>query len=153
MSASSTKKPWVNVAVFEKRDDTGPLESFLNQHRIETRVYNDRVLQAILFLCPPHATYRVQVRANAARAVTELLEREPETPVLAQRALHCPSCDSLTVNYPQMTRKFFLPTLVLHIGILLRVIHHEAYCEKCHHTWELPPPDKRGLPQVKVASH
>ena len=126
---------------------------FLDTHRFEARIYNDRVLQAILFLCPPHATYRVQVRANASRAANEQLEHVPEKTVLVQRALQCPSCGSLAINYPQMTRKFFLPTLVLHLGIILRIIHHEAYCEACHYTWQMPPPAKRVIPQLKVSGH
>jgi hypothetical protein len=42
------------------------------------------------------------------------------------------------VQYPQMTRKFFLPTLLLHLGIIFRIIDHEAYCEHCHFLWRLP---------------
>jgi hypothetical protein len=37
-----------------------------------------------------------------------------------------------------MTRKFLLPTILLHLGIILRIIGHECYCEHCHLTWNLP---------------
>jgi hypothetical protein len=40
-----------------------------------------------------------------------------------------------------MTRKFFLPTLALHLGIIFRIIEHECYCEHCHCTWNLPGKD------------
>jgi hypothetical protein len=42
------------------------------------------------------------------------------------------------VQYPQMTRKFLFPTLLLHLGIIFRFITHEAYCENCHWLWGLP---------------
>jgi hypothetical protein len=42
------------------------------------------------------------------------------------------------VNYPQMTRRFVLPTILLHLGIIFRVVEHECYCEHCHQTWNLP---------------
>ena len=45
-----------------------------------------------------------------------------------------------------MTRKFFLPTVVLHLGIIFRLIEHEAYCEGCHFLWNLPK-DESPLPQ------
>ncbi|HUA69267.1 MAG TPA: hypothetical protein VMA13_12025, partial [Candidatus Saccharimonadales bacterium] len=46
--------------------------------------------------------------------------------------------------YPQMTRKFFLPTVMLHLGIIFRVIDHECYCEHCHHIWNLPADQPRA---------
>jgi hypothetical protein len=131
--------PWVNVAFFENLNDGRILETFLRDQEIEARTYNDKLLQSFLFLCPPRVTYRVQVRrsqfADAERAINE------SHPPVLEKALHCPSCGSLHVNYPQMTRKFFLPTVALHLGIIFRLIGHECYCEHCHHTW----PHERDL--------
>jgi hypothetical protein len=66
------------------------------------------------------------------------LDHEPATSVLLPRAIRCPACGSLRVQYPQMTRRFLLPTLSLHLGIILRFIAHEAYCESCHWLWGFP---------------
>ena len=68
----------------------------------------------------------------------ELAAGARETAPILERALHCPSCGSLQVNYPQMTRKFFMPTVILHLGIIFHVIDHECYCESCHCVWNLP---------------
>ena len=137
---------WVNVAVFEKVNEGKMLEAFLTDIGIEARTYDDKALRYFLFLRPPHATYRVQVRNNDLKGVTELLESK--APVVLEKALHCPSCGSLRVNYPQMTRKFILPTVLLHLGIIFRVIGHECYCESCHHIWNLP---QDGAPAVRKA--
>jgi hypothetical protein len=153
MNYSFKQKPWVNIAVFENYNDGQVLETFLKDRRLEARTYNDRLLQLFLFLCPPRATFRVQVRANAFRAAAELLESVPEVLPIVQRAIHCPSCDSLRVEYPQMTRKFVLPTVLLHLGIIFRVIQHEAYCENCHHIWNLPYLEKQAVPLLKVPGH
>jgi hypothetical protein len=123
----------VNVAVFENINDGHVLETFLRDKDIEVRTYNDKLLQSFLFLCPPRVTFRVQVRRNHLLK-TEQVMNEAHPPIL-EKALHCPSCGSLQVNYPQMTRKFFLPTIALHLGIIFRLIGHECYCENCHHTW------------------
>lgn len=135
MKPSGRHPSWTDVAVFENLSDGRALEKFLTNHRLESRTYDDKVFRYFLFLRPPTVTYRVQVRGNAFRAATELLDKAP---AILEKALHCPSCGSLRVNYPQMTRKFILPTVILHLGIIFRVIEHECYCEHCHCIWNLP---------------
>src|SRR5215469_12006147 len=122
-------QPWVTVAVFEDTRDGRVLETFLRDRDINARTYNDKLLQNFLFLCPPRVTYRVQVRRDhfdqAVRAMDD------SHPPILEKAIHCPECGSLRINYPQMTRRFLLPTVALHLGIIFRVIEHEAYCENC----------------------
>ena len=137
MSSSRKKQPWGNVAIFENASDGKMLETALKDRGFETRTYNDKLLQCVLFLCPPHATIRVQVRGNDFNQATCFLDHEPAASVLLRRPIRCPSCGSLRVQYPQMTRRFLLPTLLLHLGIIFRVIVHEAYCERCHWLWSL----------------
>ena len=129
---------WSNVAIFENASDGKLLEMDLKNKGFETRTYNDKLLQCFLFLCPPHATIRVQVRGRDFKNATYFVDHEPATSALLQRAIRCPCCGSLHVQYPQMTRRFLLPTLLLHLGIIFRVIVHEAYCENCHWLWSLP---------------
>lgn len=124
--------PWVEVAVFENLNDGRILETFLRDKEIEARAYHNKWFQAFLFLRPPHVTWRVQVRQDQFIKAEQLIETSP--PIL-EKAVHCPSCGSLQVSYPQMTRKFLLPTVLLHAGIILRIIGHECYCEHCHLTW------------------
>jgi len=150
MKASLERHPWVDVAVFENLNDGRSLEAFLASHRIGARTYDDKLFRYFLFLRPPRVTYRVQVRGNAFRAATEILDGATETPAILQRAIHCPSCDSLRVQYPQMTRKFILPTVILHLGIIFRVIDHECYCEHCHYIWNLPKDGVVAIPKVRV---
>ena len=153
MSSSPTKKPWVNVAVFESLAEGQKLEMFLKTRRIEARTYHDKPLQFLLFMCPPHATFRVQVRANAFGATVGLLDKDPDAAVVLAPAIHCPFCGSLSISYPQMTRKFFLPTVALHLGIIFRILRHEAYCEKCHYRWQLPRPQTPELSRLNASGH
>jgi hypothetical protein len=131
-------KTWVNAAVFEESNAAQVLEAFFKSKGIETRTYNDKILRLFLFLRPPRMTFRVQVRHGFFKYATDLLDTDPGVPAILQKAVHCPDCGSLRVEYPQMTRKFFLPTLLLHLGIIFRVIEHECYCENCHCIWNLP---------------
>jgi hypothetical protein len=73
--------------------------------------------------------------------------------VRGQKAIHCPECGSLRISYPQMTRKFLLPTRFLHLGIIFRLIRHQAYCENCHHVWSLPKPGGEGVSEAVPHAH
>jgi len=147
MKTSRRHQSWTDVAVFENANDGKMLESFFRDKGLEARTYDDRAFRYFLFLRPPHATYRVQVRHNQLESAGELLDKD--APAVLEKALHCPSCGSLRVNYPQMTRKFVMPTVILHLGIIFRVIDHECYCESCHYIWNLP---KDGVAPVHKTS-
>jgi DNA-directed RNA polymerase subunit M/transcription elongation factor TFIIS len=135
--------PWANLAVFEKETDARELEATLRSRGFEARTHNDRGWQLLWFFAPPRATFRVQVGAKDAAAVHQYVASESAAAFLAQRALHCPSCGSLKVQYPQMTRRFIMPTILMDFGILFRLVEHQAYCEECHYTWPL----QKGAPQ------
>ena len=126
-------QPWHDIALFESFDAGKALETFLRDNGFEARTYDDKWFRYFLFLRPPRITYHIQVRKNRLPEVGKLLGMHP--PTVINQAIHCPSCSSLHVNYPQMTRRFVLPTVVLHVGIIFRVIDHQYYCEHCHHMW------------------
>lgn len=144
MSITATRQPWSDVAVFEDLNLGKILEGFLKEKGLDSRTYDDKWFRYFLFLRPPHVTYRVQVRQNEVKHVDELLKIDP--PLALQKAIHCPSCGSLHISYPQMTRKFVLPTILLHLGIIFRVIEHECYCDHCHFTWNLPRDEPHFVP-------
>lgn len=141
---SHKHQPWVNVAVFEDIKDGQILETFFRDHGVDSRTYNDKLVQLFLFLCPPRVTHRVQVREDHFQMAVRAMD--DEHPAILEKAIHCPSCGSLRINYPQMTRRFFLPTLLLHSGIIFRIIAHECYCENCHLTWNLP----QDVPRIRI---
>ncbi len=132
-----SQKTWVNLALFEQQPEADALKIFLNQRGFEARSYNDWLLRCFLFLRPPRPTWRVQVRRHNYKPALNFVTTQAADALAMQRAIRCPSCGSLDVQYPQMTRKFFTPTLMLHLGIIFRIVEHEAYCEHCHHIWHL----------------
>lgn len=137
MSSTQNHQAWLDVAMFDDLEAGKALVGFLRDKRLEARTYDDKLFRYFLFLRPPRVTYRVQVRKGQFKFATELLHSSAPSAVLDQ-ALHCPACGSLRVNYPQMTRQFILPTVLLHLGIIFRVIGHQCYCEDCHEMWDLP---------------
>jgi hypothetical protein len=145
MSLLTQQASWVDMAVFEDVNAGKAVEKFFADQGLSSRTYDDRLFRYFLFLRPPQVTFRVQVRQNHVRDADDLLAaRAPEA---LQQALRCLSCGSLRVSYPQMTRKFILPTILLHLGIIFRVIDHECYCEHCHYIWNLPTEKLRPVPK------
>jgi hypothetical protein len=142
---------WADVAVFEDVNASAgkAVETFLRDKGMETRLYDDKWFRYFLFLRPPRITYRLQVRHSNVERADELLLGD--APAAVQKAIHCPSCDSRHISYPQMTRKFIMPTVLLHLGIIFRVIGHECYCEHCHFIWNLP--GENVHPEPKPAKH
>ena len=135
MNSPSKHQPWADVAVFEDLDAARTVETSLINQGLQARTYDDKFFRAFLFLRPPEVTYRVQVHAEDLARTNEFLAKDP--PAVLRDAIHCPSCNSLRVSYPQMTRKFVTPTIVLHLAILMRLLDHQCYCDKCHFMWAL----------------
>jgi hypothetical protein len=140
---------WADIAVYENLNAGTAVETLLQNKGFAARTYDDKWFRYFLFLRPPRVTYRVQVRENNAESALEFLRTEVSG--VLKTALHCPACDSLSVAYPQMTRKFMLPTLILHLGIIFHMVDHECYCERCHFIWNLPGEKIRPVP--KPAKH
>lgn len=141
---------WRDIALFESVEAGRVLEMFLRDNGVEARTYDDKWFRYFLFLRPPTVIHHVQVRKHHELEAAKLLEKYQ--PAVLAKAMHCPACGSLRLNYPQMTRRFVLPTILLHVGIILRIIDHECYCEHCHHVWYLssemphPGPERKPFP-------
>ena len=71
--------------MFENLNNGQTLESALKNNGFEARTYNDKLLRFFLFLCPPRATFRVQVRDNDFKKATDFLSREPAAAPLWQK--------------------------------------------------------------------
>lgn len=136
MNHSTGYQPWADVAVFEDVNAGKAVETFLQENMIPARTYDDKVFRTFLFLRPPRPTFRVQVRQDKLNTANQLLATA--APVILHQAIHCPSCGSRHISYPQLTRKFVLPTIVLHLGIIFRLLEHMCYCDRCHFIWSLP---------------
>ena len=134
-----TPNAWINLAVFNNRVAAKALQRFLEQEGIESRLHDEHALQRFWFLSSPRGASRVEVRKASLETANQTLDSRREGKALLQKAVRCPSCQSLRVQYPQMTRKFILPTLVAQVGVLFGVMQREFYCEDCHYIWMKSP--------------
>lgn len=148
----------VTVLTFDEPEQAEPLKQRLEQAGIPAVVYDERKLQRA-FLSPERlAGIRLRVNRKDFERARELLWEWHQRDGALREAIHCPSCASSRVEYPQFTRKFVLPNfgaLLCAIGLM----EWKFYCEECHYTWprkeKMPPNlDLLGWPKkVPVSRH
>lgn len=137
MSTTHTANAWMRVAVFDKLAPAQTFLAFLQRRCFDARIHDERSLQRFWFFSKPKAGVIVEVPEESFAWVKDFLESQPAKDVLLRNAIRCPSCGSLRVEYPQMTRKNVLPALLAQLFVAAGVMDHECYCEECHNTWSL----------------
>lgn len=135
--AQHVSSVWVNLATVDRLAEAQGLGQFLEDEGFTIQVQNERTLQRMWFLSRPVAGIHVRVPESSFEQALTCVEENPVAAPFLHKAVHCPSCRSVRVHYPQMTRKNILPTIVAQLLVLLRLMQHEYFCEACHHTWTL----------------
>ena len=141
----------VTVLTFNEPQEAEPIKSRLQQAGISAEIYDERKLQRYAFIAAPLAGIRVRVERGQYDRAKQLLQEWDQTEHALDHAVHCPSCGSSRIEYPQFTRKFLLPS----IGVLLcrlGMLQAKFYCEECHFTWPVkekiePQRDELGWPK------
>ncbi|MDB6112453.1 MAG: hypothetical protein JWR69_4203 [Pedosphaera sp.] len=129
---------FVNIATFNHKPEAEALKSMLLSKGVTAEVQDETNLQKYWFWATTKAGIHVQVTKEYLANTQELLS-QPEATHLLQKAIRCPSCNSLQVQYPDLTRKNILPTLLAQLFVLLRFTQHKYYCESCHFSWLKAP--------------
>lgn len=106
----------------------------LEESNIPAEIDHESSLEWLWFAIKPVVKVRLKVRTADFDEALRLLRGWDAAEGILREAIRCPECGSSRVEYPQFTRKFFLPNL---IGLLagLGVVRREFYCEECHFTW------------------
>lgn len=146
-SASHIPAVSVNVASFDEPWEADQLVRLMKDVHIDASLKDDRKLQQNWFLVrQPRAGVHVQVPEPDLVVAQTFLRGNPAAQRLFLRAVHCPACDSGRVQFPQMTRRNVLPTLIAHTLVFLGFMRQEYYCEDCHFSWTPsdPPPNKKA---------
>jgi hypothetical protein len=118
----------------------------LKQAGIEAWVQDERRLQRFWFIAPPQAGLHVRVPEDRFEDTEEYLKTHLHRAALLSKAVQCPSCGSYRIEYPAMTRKNLLPTLVAQIAVGLGLQKHQCYCEACHYEWVRSSPGNARQP-------
>lgn len=138
----------ITIATFNTEMAALPVKERLNGFGIPARISNQKTFQRLWFLAKPYASFHLEVPRDNLEQASELLVKWQREEAALSEALRCPECGSLRVEYPQMTRKYALPTLIAHSLVWCGLMHHEFVCNECQHTW--PWPTKTGQHPLKA---
>lgn len=129
----------VTIATFENLEAGESLQTYLASHGLPSNLRDERSLQRWWFLSPTHAAIHLDVPETTAQEALGLVQRwdlrDRFLKTMVEHPLVCPECGQSRIQYPNMTRRFLLPTLIAQVLIRLRIMEHEFYCENCQHTW------------------
>ena len=125
---------WVTVVTFNEAAQAEPLKQRLRESNIPAEIRQEYLLERLWFVAKPVAGVRLKVPSADYENALRLLHTWDAAEGDLRYAIRCPECGSSRIEYPQFTRKFFLPNL---IGLLsgLGIIEREFYCEDCQFTW------------------
>jgi hypothetical protein len=164
MSNAIPSHQHVTIATFEHLEAGESLQSYLASHGLPSNLRDERSLQRWWFLSPTHAAIHLDVPESIAQDALGLIKRwdlrEQLSNAMVEYPLFCPECGMSRIQYPNMTRRFLLPTLIAQVLTRLRITDLEFYCEDCHHTWapknpEDPedPPSDTMQPPMNLGRH
>src|SRR6266436_7710359 len=114
----------IPVAIFNDHAKAEPLRERLAQSGIQAEIHDELRLEKLWFVSKPAAGVRLDVPASQFERAQQLLLDWDMAEGALRGAIRCPECKSLRVDYPQFTRKLFVPNLVMglfaEIGLMER---------------------------------
>jgi len=139
----------VTVATFNEPSKAEPLKQKLEKAGIHAEICDESRYEWVWFVTKPVAGIRLKVHKKDFEKARQRIREWDAGEGILRDAVRCPQCSSSRVEYPQFTRKFFLPNLV-GLASLLHIIDKEFYCQECEYMWpkEARPqwPRKHGAP-------
>ena len=143
----------VTVATFNEPSKAEPLKQKLEKTGIRAEICDESKYEWFWFVTKPVAGIRLKVHKRDFETARRLLREWDAAEGVLLEAVRCPQCGSSRVEYPQFTRKFFLPNLV-GVASLLHLIGKEFFCQECDYTWpkDAKPqwPRKHGAPNYFI---
>jgi len=129
----------VTEATFNELEQAQTLKQRLEAAGLRAEIHDERKLQRFWFMSENFAGVHLRVDKRDYAAAKKLLEEWDAREGILRTAVHCPSCQSLRVEYPQFTRKFVSPTIYAFL-CAIGLFQKKFYCQECHFTW--PPTEK-----------
>jgi len=123
------------VCAFNHRSNAKLLERRLVESGIQAEIHDELRLEKLWFVSKPATGVRIEVPADQFERAYQLLVDWDAAEGALREAIRCPECKSLRVDYPQFTRKFFIPNLMMGLFAECGFVEKQWYCQDCHFTW------------------
>lgn len=112
------------------------LRDRLNSAGLGARINDESITEKYWFMSEPLAAIHVEVDELEYDRARGLLADLSQKEGRISGAVQCPECDSTRVEYPQFSRKFFIPRLAS-VLLALKILPRHFYCLDCHYMWPL----------------
>ena len=137
----------LTLVTFHNKEKAEAIAQRLVSEGFNARRVDDSRIQRFWFMSKPMAAHKVKVEEKDFERSMAFLKELDLSEGILNDAVRCPQCGSSQIEYPQTTRKFFVPTIV-EVFISTGLVPKEYYCESCQYTWpakfEAPPADWGG---------
>jgi hypothetical protein len=125
----------IRIATFSDHAHAVPLQKLLLAEGIPAEIHEKARFRKLWFIPTPQSGVRVEVPSDQYKQACRLTHKWDVPGGPLRGAFRCVECGSLKVDYPQFTRKFVLPNLVMGPAAALGLVEKQYYCEDCHYTW------------------
>jgi predicted Zn-ribbon and HTH transcriptional regulator len=129
------------LALFNDRTQAEPVQQRLALAGITTEIHEELRLQRFWFVSKRAAGVRLEVAADQFERAEKLLLGWDAMDGILARAIRCPECHSLCVDYPQFAKNSLLTNLAVGLSAEVGLVEKDYYCEHCHYTW---PKERTG---------
>lgn len=149
----------VPLATFNARAPAHDLQQRLRAAGFQAVIEDESKLERFWFMSEPLAAIHVRVNKADYLAAQRWLDQLNTADATLTQAVRCPECGSRRVEFPQITRKFFMP-IAEAVLMALHLLPRKFYCPDCYCTWPKQPPaepeperDELGWPRQSGLWH
>jgi hypothetical protein len=128
----------IRVALFPDRSAAATVQERLQHAGIPVNIHEGLGLARLWFVSKSTASVRLEVPAEREDQARQLLLAWDASEGALSRAVRCPECGSLRVDFPQFARRSLLTNLALGLVAELGLVKKEYYCQYCHCLWPRP---------------
>ncbi|MDB6026571.1 MAG: hypothetical protein JWM68_2794 [Verrucomicrobiales bacterium] len=132
----------LTLVTFHDKENAEAIKTRLVEAGIPAKRTDESNIQRFWFLSKPRAAHKVRVEEKDFERALAYVKQVDLNEGILNDAVRCPHCGSSQIEYPQTTRKFFIPTLI-ELVIATGLVPKDYYCESCQFTWpakfEAPP--------------
>jgi hypothetical protein len=128
----------LRLALFTEATAAELIRRRLAQAGIPAEIHSEPALAKLWFVSRRSAGVRLEVPAHLSERARQLLVEWDAREACLRKAIRCPDCKSLRVDYPQFTQKSLFTNVAMGLLAELRLVEREYYCEDCHCMWPKP---------------